>query len=315
MRIRIDQRRNGKSVLDILRGELALSSSVITFLKNRESGILVNGQHATVRKILTIGDILSINYDDTKENENPTIVPVDLPIEIIYSDRDILIVNKPPYMPTHPSHDHQQDTLANAVAYYYRESKRPFVFRAINRLDNQTSGLVLLARNKIAAQFLSEDMVKGRIKKSYFAVVHGQPNPRDGRIYAPIRRREDSKIKREVHPDGARSLTYYHTIASNDMYSAVFTSPISGRTHQLRVHFSHMGNSICGDTLYDYPCEYIERQALHATQLIFPHPSSGEKMCISAPLPKDIRDLCSSVFSFDDQRKIKNYRGLYDENQ
>lgn len=315
MRIDIDEARSGKCVLDILRGELGFSSSVITFLKNHSDGILVNGEHATVRKILSLGDVLALHYADTESDQNQTIEPVELPLKIIYNDRDILIVNKPPYMPTHPSHDHQRDTLANAVAFHFKNLKTPFVFRAINRLDSQTSGLVLLARNKISAQHLSEDMAKGRIHKHYFAVLHGKPEPPEGKIDAPIRRAEESKIKRVVCEDGARSLTRYQTLVANDMYSAVIASPITGRTHQLRVHFSHMGNCICGDTLYGYPCEYIERQALHAARLEFPHPSSGEIMTVTAPLPADIRSLCDSVFSFEHRNILKKQRGLYDDVQ
>ena len=311
MKVTIGKKQHGKCVLDILRGELGCSSALITFLKKREDGILVNGTHVTVRYILSEGDVLAINYEDRENDENQTVIPVELPLDIVYSDRDILVVNKPPYMPTHPSHDHQHDTLANAVAYHFKHLKTPFVFRAINRLDNQTSGLVLLARNKMAALHLSEDMAKGRVHKRYFAVLHGKLSPREGDINAPIRRREDSKIKREVHEDGARSLTRYKMLVENDMYSAVLAAPITGRTHQLRVHFSHMGCCICGDTLYGYPCEFIERQALHAVYLEFPHPSSGEVMSVTAPLPSDIRALCDSVFSASDRAILKKQKGLY----
>lgn len=315
MEIRIDVTRSGKTVLDILRGELHYSSALITFLKQRENGILVNGEHATVRKILYTGDVLALHYEDTEQDQNSGIVPIDLPIEIVYCDRDILIVNKPPYMPTHPSHDHQLDTLANAVAYHFQHLKTPFVFRAINRLDSQTSGLVLLARNKVAAQHLSDDMVKGHIQKYYFAVLNGTLSPKDGTVDLPICREQQSKIKRTVSEEGAPSLTRYRTLVANDMYSAVIASPITGRTHQLRVHFSHLGCQICGDTLYGYPCEYIERHALHAFCLEFPHPSTGEIMTVTAPLPHDIEMLCESVFSFEDQKILKSQRGLIDEKE
>ena len=315
MKLIITQQQNGKSILDILRGELAFSSSSITFLKKREDGILLNGEHATVRRIVTTNDTVEINYEDTEKDLNESILPIPLPLEIIYSDRDIIILNKPPYMPTHPSHDHQNDTLANAVAYHFKNMKTPFVFRAINRLDSQTSGLVMVARNKISAQRLSEDMQKGKIKKSYFAVLHGALDPPEGKINAPIKRAEESKMRRIVCDDGAPSLTQYKTIVSNEMYSAVFASPITGRTHQLRVHFSSKGNCICGDTLYGYPCEYINRQALHAFRLEFPHPSSGEPMCVYAPLPTDIVTLCQSVFGFEQQEKLKRQKGLYYDQQ
>lgn len=315
MEIRINAEQSGKSILSILKGELAFSSSSITFLKKRADGILLNGEHATVRKIVTEGDLLSLQYTDTEEEQNDALIPVPLPLEIIYSDRDIIIVNKPPYMPTHPSHDHQRDTLANALAYHFQNMKTPFVFRAVNRLDSQTSGLVMVARNKISAQRLSEDMRAGKIKKTYFTVLHGFPDPREGKIDAPIKRAEESKILRIVSADGAASRTRYRVLAGNEMYSAVFASPITGRTHQLRVHFSSKGHCICGDTLYGYPCQYINRQALHAFCLSFPHPSSGEQMYVYAPLPKDIRDLCQSVFSFDDLEKLKSQKGLYHDEE
>ena len=314
MKLAINQQQNGKSILDILRGELAFSSSSITFLKKRTNGILLNGEHATVRRIVSLGDELCLNYEDTEQELNGSLIPVPLPLEIIYSDRDIIIVNKPPYMPTHPSHDHQNDTLANALAYHFKNMKTPFVFRAVNRLDSQTSGLVIVARNKISAQRMSEDIRAGKIKKSYFAVLHGALEPPEGKINAPIKRAEESKMRRIVCDDGAPSLTQYKTIVSNDMYSAVFASPITGRTHQLRVHFLSKGNCICGDTLYGYPCEYINRQALHAFRLEFPHPSSGEPMCVYAPLPADIVSLCQSVFCFEHQEKLKLQKGLcYDQ--
>lgn len=315
MQIQIDKSKEGKCVLDILRGELGLSSSLITFLKKREDGITVNGEHVTVRRVLLEGDLLALRYEDSEEDQNQTVVPIDLPLDILYSDRDILVVNKPPYMPTHPSHDHQQDTLANAVAYHFKNLKTPFVFRAVNRLDSQTSGIVLLARNKVAARNLSEDMAKGRIHKHYFAVLHGRLDPSEGKIDAPILRAEDSKIKRIVHAEGARSLTRYRTLVANDMYSAVIASPITGRTHQLRVHFSHRGCCICGDTLYGYPCEFIERQALHAVRLEFPHPSSGEPITVTAPIPDDIRSLCDSVFSADDRTTLKRQKGLFSDDE
>lgn len=311
MEIQINELNNGKTILEILRGDLAFSSSAVTYLKNRSDGILLNGEHATVRRVVVCGDLLCLNYEDCEEDQNESILPVALPLDIIYCDRDIIIVNKPPYMPTHPSHDHQADTLANALAYHFKNLKKPFVFRAINRLDSQTSGLVIVARNKISAQRLSEDMRAGKIRKTYFTVIHGRKEPREGRINLPIKRLDGSKMLRTVGDGGAPSLTVYKTLASNEMYSALLASPITGRTHQLRVHFSNGGNCICGDTLYGYPCEYINRQALHAFRLEFPHPSSGDSICVNAPLPDDIASLCESVFSFHDQEKLKQQKGLY----
>ena len=154
-------------------------------------------------------------------------------------------------------------------------------------------------------------MIKGHIRKHYFTVLHGKLDPREGKIDLPIRRAEESKIKRVVREDGARAITRYQTLVANDMYTAAIASPITGRTHQLRVHFSHLGHQICGDTLYGYPCEFIERQALHAVHLEFTHPSSGQLMSVTAPLPHDIQSLCDSVFSAEHREKLKRQRGLY----
>ena len=307
MKIKITHARSGKCVLDILKDELSFSSSAITFLKNRENGITVNGEHATVRRVLEYGDILNIEYSDVESTAVKSVKPVDLEIDIIHCDRDMVIVNKPPYMPTHPSHEHQNDTLANALAYYFKDLKRPFVFRAVNRLDSQTSGLVIVARNKISAQRLSEDIAFGHVHKQYFAVLHGKIDTPVGTIDLPISLAEDSKMIRTVNENGTNALTKYETLASNEMYSAVLAAPITGRTHQLRVHFSHVGHRICGDTLYGYPNYYIDRQALHAYSLSLPHPSTGEMMQFTAPLPNDIKKLCKNVFSDDDRKILKNF--------
>ncbi len=295
----------------ILQNKLYLSAATITFLKKKKDGILLNGQRVTVRKQVVLGDTLTINYDDTESDENPSLIPVEFPLEILYKDKDIIVVNKPPFMPTHPSHDHQTDTLANGLAYYFKDLKKPFVFRAINRLDNLTSGIVLVARNKVSAQHLSDDMARGHIRKYYFAVLHGAVDPACGKIHKPIRRVENSKIKREVGEGGAEAITTYRTIVSNDMYSAMLLSPITGRTHQLRVHFSSLGHCICGDTLYGYPSEYIDRQALHAWGIEFIHPSSGEKIQLTAPIPYDIQRLCDYAFSTSHVQVLKKQRGLY----
>ena len=300
MRIEINENDHGKSVLDILKSNLKFPSSIITFLKKKDRGIVLNGDRVTVRKTVKHGDILELEYtDDTTLVEESDILPVNLPLDIIYEDNDIIAVNKPPYMPTHPSHNHHNDTLANALRYYFDSRDIPFIFRAVNRLDNLTSGIVLIAKNRLAAANLSRDIAAGKVTKGYLAVLNGCPEKEDGEICAPIRRVADSIITRAVCEDGAYSLTKYKILFKNEMFSLVRAFPITGRTHQLRVHFSHIGHPICGDTLYGYPSHFIARQALHAYTLTFTHPISGKTLKLTAQPPKDISFLCSEIFNSD----------------
>lgn len=300
MKIKINAQQNGKTVLDVLKGNLDFPSSIITFLKTRDNGIMLNGKRVTVRKLLREGDILELEYTDEKTiSELSEINPSNIPLDIIYEDDDIIAINKPPFMPTHPSHNHQDDTLANGLKYLFNKRDIPFIFRAVNRLDNCTSGIVLIAKNRLSAAKLSKSIKERKIQKSYLAIIHGTPLDDFGVINAPIKRSEDSIITRIVSQDGAPSLTEYKTLIKGDMYSVVSASPITGRTHQLRVHFSHIGHPICGDTLYGYPSQFINRQALHAYKLIFDHPTKNEKITLLAPPPKDITDFINIAFPYE----------------
>lgn len=297
MKIKIKENCSYNTVLDILKYELKLPSSIITFLKKKDRGIVLNGERVTVRKTIKVGDLLELEYTDEKTAvEESNILPVKLPLDIIYEDNDVIAVNKPPYMPTHPSHNHYDDTLANALRYYFDSKDIPFIFRSVNRLDNLTSGIVLVAKNRLSAARLSDNIAKGRVSKGYIAVLHGSPETPEGEICAPIRRVEKSIITRSVYDDGANAVTRYRTLYKNDMYSLVKAIPITGRTHQLRVHFSHIGHPICGDTLYGHPSHFITRQALHAYETAFTHPTSEELIKLTAPPPCDIISLCNEVF-------------------
>ncbi|MBR4295886.1 MAG: RluA family pseudouridine synthase [Clostridia bacterium] len=296
MRIEISEKFNGKTILFFLKNELCLSSKMITSLKGLEKGIMVNGCRVTVRHVLENGEVLELLTDDTKENEN--IVPTEMPLDIIYEDDDILVVSKPPMMPTHPSHGHFYDTLANAVCFHMQKTRsEPFVFRSVNRLDRNTSGLVLIAKNRISASRLYSAMQKGEIKKRYIALLDGVIEPSSGVIDTYIRRQKESIIFREVCealPDASRAVTYYKTIGCNDKISVVCAEPVTGRTHQLRVHFAHMGASIIGDELYGKPSKDIGRHALHAYSLSFSHPKTKEQIELKAPLPEDIKKVLSA---------------------
>lgn len=290
MRIKINSDKDGVTIRDFLYGSLGYSSNLVKKLKKTPDGITVNDKHVTVRYVLKDGDCLSLSTDDTFDSVSDNITPVKLPLDIIYEDDYIVALNKPAGMPTHPSHNHHNDTLANSLAYYFHDLKRPFVFRAVNRLDADTSGVVLVAKDKDTAFKLSKSMAEGKIQKKYIALLHGTLSD-SGKIELPIRRSETSTMLRivDTSPEANTkyALTLYNTIYSSDEYTLVSASPITGRTHQLRVHFSHIGNPICGDGLYgitndgsDYP-----RLALHAYYLSFPHPQGGE-ITLKAPIPE-----------------------------
>jgi len=295
MRIEITEQYDGLTVKEYLFRVLGFSVASVKRVKYREGGITVNGDNVTVRRILHAGDVLSLAVEDTEEEENEYTVPVDIPIDIVYEDDFVTVVNKPPFMPSHPSLGHKDDTVANALAYRYRD--RPYVFRPVNRLDRDTSGLMLVARDKVSAGKLYLSMRRGEIKKAYLAVLDGKIIPEKGRIETYMCREGDSIVKRRVceedDPGAKIAVTDYETVEVYGERSLVRAFPVTGRTHQLRVHFASVGHPITGDTMYGEASELIDRQALHAFRLSFPHPSDGRTVSLEAPLPEDMKKLLS----------------------
>lgn len=285
----VTQEEDGLVLLSFLKENLRLSRGEILRLKAREDGILLDGVRVTVRAVLHRGQTLRLSADDRAEDGGSPIAPVALPLSILYEDEDICLCNKSGNMPTHPSHGHHTDTLANALAYHYRG--RPFVFRAVQRLDRETSGVVLTARSSFAAARLSRALVTGEMEKEYLAVVYGTP-PERGEITLPIRRAPNSIMLREVcgeKDEGAQSaVTRFRRLATDGKYSLVWVSPITGRTHQIRVHMTAIGHRLCGDTLYGDNEDEFTRCALHACRLSFPHPRTGKRLSVTAPPPEDI---------------------------
>ncbi|MDD6798952.1 MAG: RluA family pseudouridine synthase [Firmicutes bacterium] len=290
----IPEEYEGKTVLFFLKQHLSLSRGIIISLKNKPDGILQNGKHVTVRALLSCGDELALMLEDTEDDINEAVEPVCLPVEILYEDEDIIAVNKPGGMATHPSHNHHGDTLANALAYYF--AGRPFVFRAAGRLDRDTSGVVLVSKSRRAANILSKSAADHNMLKSYIAVSKGIVNPSEGVIEAPIGREKESIITRVVKPaaeGGQYALTKYRAVTFLDNMTLLEVNPITGRTHQIRVHFSYIGHPLVGDTLYGCRegSSLINRQALHCSALTFCHPITGETMTVRAELPGDIKRL------------------------
>ncbi len=291
----------GLTVKEILTNELGFSKRAITSLKNRPDGILINGEHATVRAIIKENDVLTINLDDKGVNSEKLVPSLTLP-DVIYEDEDIIAVNKPPFMPTHQSQGHFYDTLANSLAYYFSLKERPFVFRSINRLDRNTSGIVLVAKSRLASAKLSNQMKNNGISKSYIVILQGELKQDGGTIETHIRRKEKSIILREVCDkcdDSKIAITSYKVLARNNGLSLVLAMPVTGRTHQLRVHFAHLGLPILGDDLYGKKSDYINRHALHAVSICFDHPNSNEKFELFAPLPLDMQSIIEQYFGKD----------------
>lgn len=269
---------DGRQIRDFLR-EFGVSSSLLTKLKNTENGITINGEFARTIDRLYAGDRLKIAIESKGKMPSKLICSE---VQAEYNDEDILILNKPAFMPVHESRNHQGDTLANAAACYIDENN---AFRAVYRLDRDTSGLVLIAKNELAAGKLA-----GNIKKDYYAVVSGELSG-SGTIDLPIRRVRESIIERGVFDDGERAVTHWEAVDSKEGRTLIKINLETGRTHQIRVHFSHLGYPLLGDTLYGGDTSLINRQALHCKTVYFKHPVTSKSIVIDSDFPTDFKGL------------------------
>ena len=286
MTIHIPAEYDGRILRSYLKLTLGLSTAVLSKLKNHERGIVVNGQRVTVRYVLREGDVLELFDRDTAETATETVIPCEHPLDILYEDDFVIALCKPAHMPTHPSHGHLTDTLGNALAFRYAEAAEPFVFRPLGRLDRNTSGVVVAGKTRAASGCLSRSLQKGEVTKRYIALVVGEM-PVDDLVHtvdAPMYRLEEpieggfASIKRAVgdpETHGAvRAVTRFRVLAAGGGHSLVLCEPVTGRTHQLRVHLSHLGHPILGDDLYGEASSLMERHALHALSLSVPMPFS-----------------------------------------
>ena len=282
------------TVLNFLKQQ-GYSHAILVHLKKTPEGILRNGKWEYVNALLDEGDHLRIVLSEPEGS--PGIQPISHPLTICYEDEDILVVNKPSGMPVHPSQGHYENTLANAVCGYFHEQGIPYTFRCVNRLDRDTSGVCLVANSRRSAYILCEQMKDRGMEKKYLALLDGVIDADNSEkiIKNYIKRKEGSTMMREVSTDsdGDISETHYRLFAKGKRYSAVIAEPKTGRTHQLRVHFSHIGYPIAGDTMYGSANEKITRQALHAFELTFTHPYTTEQMTFRAPVPDDMLALMS----------------------
>ncbi len=272
----------GMKVGDFLRKN-GYSRHVIIHLKKTENGILLNGEWAYVGQFLKEGDHLEIRIIEEESSEQ--IVSAELPLDIVYEDEDLLIINKPADMPIHPSINNYDNTLANALMWYYRQKGETFVYRCINRLDRDTTGLLIVAKNMLSGGILSDMSKKREIHREYLAIAEGEV-PQEGVIDAPIARKEESMIERCVDFEkGDRAVTHYWRLDYRNGYSLVRLKLETGRTHQIRVHMKHIGHPLTGDYLYNPDYRILDHQALHSWKLAFRHPVTGEQMQFKADPP------------------------------
>ena len=275
--------------IDLFLKSNGFSRHIISRLKRTPEGITVNGCHANTKYSLCTGDILRIVISEETPSEN--IVPVPMDLSIVYEDEDILVVNKPADTPIHPSMHNYDNSLANGIAYYYHNETTPFVFRCINRLDRDTTGLTIIAKNSLSSAILSSMVGRREIKREYLAIVAGTPSE-TGTIDAPIGRKSDSCIERIIDfEQGERAVTHYTRLSTDGVYSLVKLKLETGRTHQIRVHMKHIGFPLIGDYLYHPDYTKIKRQALHSYRLTFKHPITKETLEFTAPLPLDMQNI------------------------
>ena len=308
----ITEKEQDFSVKQYLKSKGYSTQNMIQLKKNAEC-VLVNNAPVYMTHRLNPGDLLTIHI--IEETSSEKILPMELPLDIVYEDEDFMVINKPAGMPIHPSMNNYDNSVANALAWYFRQKEIPFVFRCVNRLDRDTSGLTIIAKHYVSAGMLSRMLTaegtsnrttqeqstsdfiekhKG-IRRRYLAIVRGQVTPSSGTINAPLGRKPGSVIERVVDFEkGETAVTHYHVLEEKNGHSLVSLELETGRTHQIRIHMKYLGFPLIGDYLYNPDMEYIGRQALHSYRLSFTHPITGAAMEFSAPLPEDMRKVLSS---------------------
>ncbi|SEA07969.1 23S rRNA pseudouridine1911/1915/1917 synthase [Pseudobutyrivibrio sp. ACV-2] len=263
------------------------SKANIVALKKMDENVVINGQWEHLNRKLQAKEILHVNIQE--DNFSERIPAVEMPLDIIFEDEDIIVVNKPAGLPIHPSLNHYEDSLANGLAYYYESQGKPFIFRCTNRLDRNTSGLTVIAKHLVSGNILST-MVKNRqFHREYYAIVRGKLEKPCGTIDAPIGRIAGDTIARQVDfENGERAVTHYKVIEEKNGHSLISIHLETGRTHQIRVHFKYIGHPLIGDEIYNPDFEWMKRQALHSHAIAFSHPITGEEMKFVAEMPEDM---------------------------
>lgn len=277
---------NDKTVKAILSEKLHFSKRLMRKLEMQDR-VLVNGKPVRLNKSVFAEDLITVMFGDEQDEYDA----VDIPIDVLHEDDDLLIVNKPPYIVVHPTKSHFNNTIANGVAYYYESQGVKRKVRFVNRLDMNTSGIVIIAKNAYVHNELSKQLRINRIEKRYYAVVEGVVDEDKGTVNEPICRLNDDDVIRVVSSEGKESITHYEVIERYMDASLLRLSLDTGRTHQIRVHMKHIGHPVIGDVLYGNESGLIGRQALHCYEMRFMHPISKEMLTVKAPVPEDMNEL------------------------
>lgn len=286
----IDREHQDKKLINYLKSNGGMSTRLTRKLL-RSGLITINNVSARSNDLLREGDRVEVVLE-TKETQD--IIPQDIPIEVVYEDLDLLIVNKPPFMVVHPTKSHQENTLANGVINYFKNTNQDCIVRLVNRLDRDTSGLVMIAKSQYAHQGMARKLDNNQIEKTYIAVVEGRLEGKDT-IDMPIDRPTLESMKREVMEGGQRAVTHYETLISSEIMSILSIRLETGKTHQIRVHMKSIGHPIVGDSLYGETSPYIDRQALHAHKLKFSGLRDDIGKEVYTEIPDDMKKLFEIV--------------------
>lgn len=280
----------GLRVGQLLRRELALSGAVVRRIKWLPDGILLDGRRVNTRCVPQPGQVISVRLSDPERRSG--IVPAPGPLDIVYEDPDLIVLNKAAGVPVHPGPGHYSDTICNFLLNYYDQSDCEADVHPVHRLDRGTSGLLVVAKHPHAQEQLKQQLHTAGFRRIYLAVCEGAPQPPAGTIDAPLGPVDGSLVAQQVRPDGKPARTHYETLSRHGPRSLVRLELDTGRTHQIRVHLAHIGCPLTGDFLYGQEApDLIPRPALHSARLFLRHPVTGEKMEFQAELPEDMRRL------------------------
>ncbi len=289
---KIDHLPNDRCRIRNYLRSLGYSIPSLQELKKDPQGVLKNGTPCFMNQYLSIGDVLLIHVEENTSSKH--VDPVKLPLNILYEDDHLIVVNKPAGMPIHPSANNHDNSLASALAFYYQSKGIPFIFRCMNRLDRDTSGVTVVAKHHAAAGILARDVRAHHLTREYLAIVSGTDLPDAGTIDAPLGRKPGSVIERTIDFDhGERAVTHYNVIKRKNGHSLISLILETGRTHQIRIHMKHLGYPLIGDYLYNPDMHLISRQALHSHQMTLTHPITKEIVSFTADLPEDMAKIIS----------------------
>lgn len=287
LHFQVAEKEAGLALRDLLREKYGVSRRLLNRIKN-EGEILLNGVPERVNRVVAAGDVVDVTLPPEAEK---TLEPQPMPLAIRYEDEDLLLLAKPAGVVVHPTRTHPDHTLANGVVAYWQAKGEMRRFRPVNRLDKDTSGLLLVAKSQWSHECCARMQRKQLLQRTYLAVVHGLPREDEGEIAAPIGLKSGSIIQREVRADGQPAVTRYRVLARGTTMSLVELQLLTGRTHQIRVHMQYLGHPLVGDDLYGGQRDFIGRQALHAAKLTLLHPRTGQSLYFVEPLPPDMAEL------------------------